>query len=280
MNPKATVDFGLTVDDYVKYRPVLPVELFERLARGFAIGLPGQQALDVGTGTGAVALALARRGCVVTGLDTSAIVLAAAATLASSEGLKVRFVQGAAEATGLPAHTFDVVTAAICWHWLDGDRAASEIRRVLVPGGQLAIIHFDWLPKPGNIVSATTELLNQHRKTMPGRQLVEGIGKAALARMYPVWSRGLGIGIHPDRMATLAAAGYENLENFSFDVDVRFDHEAWRGRVRTHGWIGASQLPAGVERFDTELAALLQEKFPNQPLVVPHRVFVVIGRAP
>src|SRR5262245_36565855 len=100
-------DFGLTVEDYVKYRPAFPAELFDRLARGFGIGLSGQRVLDLGTGTGAIARELARRGCAVTGLDLSPEVLAAATNLATSEGLNVRFVQGAAEATNLPANMFD-----------------------------------------------------------------------------------------------------------------------------------------------------------------------------
>jgi hypothetical protein len=81
-------------------------------------------------------------------------------------------------------------------------------------------------------------------------------------------------------MSTLAAAGFEDLESFSFGVDVRYDHEGWRGRIRTHAWAGASQAPPKVARLDTELAALLRERFRDEPLHVPHRVFVVVGRAP
>ena len=277
---RARPDFGRTVEDYVKHRPAVPTELFDRLARGFGIGLPGQRVLDVGTGTGAVARELARRGCVVTGLDPSPELLAAAAGLAASEGLNVQFIQGAAEATDLAEKTFDVAIAALCWHWFDGERAAIEIRRVLAPGGRLAIVHFEWLSKRGNIVEATKKLLGQHRNTLPGRRLVEKVGKAALARVLPGWNRGLGTGIRPEHMTTLAAAGYENLETFSFDVEVRFDHSAWRGRVRAHGSVGALQAPADVERLDTELTALLREEFPDEPLSVPHRVFVVVGSSP
>src|SRR6185436_17180758 len=113
--PRSRPDFGQTADDYARHRAEVPAELYDRLARGFGIGRAGQRVLDVGTGTGAVARALARRGCAATGLDPSAELLATATRLAAAEGLDVRFVQGVAEATGLPAESFDVVTAAVCW---------------------------------------------------------------------------------------------------------------------------------------------------------------------
>jgi hypothetical protein len=42
----------------------------------------------------------------------------------------------------------------------------------------------------------------------------------------------------------------------------------------------AASLPPGVERFDTEHRELLLRDFPDEPLLVPHRVFAVFGRAP
>jgi SAM-dependent methyltransferase len=273
-------DFGQTVDDYVKYRAEVPAELFEKLARGFGIGHAGQRALDLGTGTGAVARALARRGCHVTGLDTSAEVLAAAARLAAAEALGVHFVQGAAEATGCAADSFDVVTAAVCWHWFDANRAAAEIRRVLVPGGRLVIVNFNWLSRPGNVVEATESLMRRHQRALPGRKIAEDLVKAAVARIRPAWMGGLGTGINAESMPTLTAAGFTELESFSFDVEVPYSHEAWRGRVRSHAWVGASQGPATVALVDAKLDALLRTRFADEPMSVPHRVFVIVARNP
>ena len=90
---------------------------------------------------------------------------------------------------------------------------------------------------------------------------------------------GEGSGVHPDRLATLARNGFERLESFSFDVQVPYTHEAWRGRLRSHAALGASRKREVVERFDAELAVLLEERHPEDPLQVMHRVFVVIGRA-
>jgi hypothetical protein len=75
-------------------------------------------------------------------------------------------------------------------------------------------------------------------------------------------------------------AGFSRLETFSFDLDVPYSHEAWRGRIRASAGVGASLSPDGVAAFDGELQALLAEKFPQEPLAVLHRVFAAIGKAP
>jgi ubiquinone/menaquinone biosynthesis C-methylase UbiE len=271
-------DFGRTADDYATYRAEVPAELFDRLARGYGVGLAGQRVLDLGTGTGAVARALARRGCEVTGLDPSPELLVAAARLADEEGLAVRFVRGVAEAIEFPKDSFDIVTAAVCWHWFDGERAASEIRRVLAPGGRLVIVHFNWLSRPGNVVEATEALMRRELRIVPGMQTLKRLVKGAVARIRPAWVRGLGTGIHPESMSTLTAAGFANLESFSFDVDVPYDHQAWRGRVRSHAYLGASRSPSSVARFDTRLAALLWSKFAHEPMSIPHRIFAIVAR--
>jgi hypothetical protein len=70
----------------------------------------------------------------------------------------------------------------------------------------------------------------------------------------------------------LAIAGFTEIETASFDIAVSYTHEAWRGRVRAHGGIGGSLGVDEVQVFDDALARLLAEKFPAQPLRVPHRV--------
>ncbi|MHC4092220.1 MAG: class I SAM-dependent methyltransferase, partial [Planctomycetota bacterium] len=66
----------------------------------------------------------------------------------------------------------------------------------------------------------------------------------------------------------------------SFDVSVPYSHQAWRGRVRASSGVAASLSAGRVKRFDGELQGLLAERFPDDPLVVPHRVFAVVCKAP
>ncbi len=83
------LDFGLTASDYAKHRAGFPDSLFERL-RAFGIGIAGQDVVDLGTGTGALARGFARRGCRVTGIDPSESMLAASMmrTVSATCGLR------------------------------------------------------------------------------------------------------------------------------------------------------------------------------------------------
>lgn len=253
-----TIDFGHTASDYARHRAGFPARFFARLeAEGWAV--PGRRALDLGTGTGTVARGLARAGLRVTGLDPSAPLLAQAADLAARDGLTVEWIEGRAEATGLPAGGFELVTAGQCWHWFDRPRAAAEAARLLVPGGRLVIAHYDWLVLPGNLLEATEALIRAHN---------------------PAWQAADGTGFYPRWAADLTLAGFEEVESFSFDAPAVYSHEAWRGRIRASAGVAASLAPAQVEAFDRQLAELLAARFPADPQPVPHRVFAIGGRRP
>lgn len=91
---------------------------------------------------------------------------------------------------------------------------------------------------------------------------------------------GRGLGIHPFWLRDLGEAGYRGLETFSYDVEVPYTPEAWRGRIRASAGVGGSMTPERVEGFDEELGRLLASRFPGALLRVPHRVFAVFARAP
>jgi SAM-dependent methyltransferase len=252
------VDFGKTAADYGKYRQGFPDDFFRRIA-AYGVGRSGQRVLDLGTGTGAVARGLALRGCEVAGVDKSGALIAQALRLDADAGVKIRYVLNPAEATGLPDRAFDAVTAGQCWHWFDRDDAAREVRRVIVPGGKFVIAHFDWVPLPGNIVEAT---------------------EALITRYNPTWGFEGGTGFYPQWLKGLVVAGFRDIETFSFDQPVPYNHEAWRGRIRASAGVAASLPPEQVALFDRDLAALLQEKFPDEPLQTAHRCFTIVCTAP
>ena len=66
----------------------------EQVIAGFLDPVPGRTVLDVGTGTGRAAIALAARGAVVTGVDASAEMLAVARRRADAAKVRVTFAQG------------------------------------------------------------------------------------------------------------------------------------------------------------------------------------------
>jgi SAM-dependent methyltransferase len=101
-----------------------------------------RQALDVGCGTGAFLLPLARRlvpgGATVIGLDLAEGTLGQARALLESEGLPVECIIGDVEALPFDGGSFDLVLANyMLYHVPDLDRAIAQLRRVLRPGGTL-----------------------------------------------------------------------------------------------------------------------------------------------
>ena len=101
----------------------------------------GERALDVATGTGFTAFAVAERGASVVAADLTRGMLEEARRLAAERGLAgVRFVEAAAEALPFPSRTFELVTCRIAPHHFASIPAfLSEVRRILRPGGRLAL---------------------------------------------------------------------------------------------------------------------------------------------
>ena len=254
----APVNFGQTASDYGKWRAGFPPHFFKRLfAEGWV--MPEDAVLDLGTGTGTIARGLALRGCRVTGLDSEQHLLTEAARLDREAATGVTYVQGRAEATGLPEASFDLVTAGQCWHWFDRAATVAEVARVLAPGGRLVIAHFDWLPMRGNVVAMTERLVERYN---------------------PDWHLGYTSGIYPPWLTDVAEGGFDSLETFSFDVQVAYTHEAWRGRIRASAGIGASLSAESVALFDAHLEEELKRHWQAEPLVVPHRVWALKAEKP
>jgi hypothetical protein len=86
--------------------------------------------------------------------------------------------------------------------------------------------------------------------------------------------------VYPAWLRDVALAGFTGIETFSFDVDVPYTHEGWRGRIRACAGVAASLPAEEVAKFDGALRRLLQEGFPEEPLHTPHRVFAVVCRSP
>lgn len=109
-----------------------------------ALGLsPGHRLLDLGCGSGAFGCWIAREtGCDVVGVDFSSVAVGHARSSAPGFGLlaeRAEFVVGDLTATGLPDESVDAVMVIDSIQFASGPAVAAECRRVLRPGGRIAI---------------------------------------------------------------------------------------------------------------------------------------------
>ena len=132
--------------------------LLRHLPRRFGRGL------DIGCGLGFFAARLAERADRVDALDADADALAAAAALHASSG--VAFQRGPFLETSLPSDAYDVVTCIAALHHMDLEPALVEMKRVLGPGGQLAVLGLyretAWADYAVSLVALPANLLRTH----------------------------------------------------------------------------------------------------------------------
>lgn len=116
-------------------------EFYERLTVP-----PGSRLLDVGCGSGQLALMAAKDGLDVTGVDIASNLIERARARAQAEGLRVRFEEADAEALPFEDASFDVVVSLIAAMFAPRpDFVAKELLRVCTPGGTIAMAN--WTPQ-------------------------------------------------------------------------------------------------------------------------------------
>lgn len=129
MSLDPTARFSNTVRDYARYRPDYPDD-FVRWAARLAGWSPGATLVDVGCGTGLSTRRFAAHGFDMIGVEPNAPMRAAAE---ADRG--ARYVDGRADATGLPAASVAGAIACQAFHWFDIPAACAELRRIVRPGG-------------------------------------------------------------------------------------------------------------------------------------------------
>ena len=123
--------FSRQASDYAAYRPWYPAELYAHLA---AVSPQHERAWDCATGNGQAARGLAEYFAHVVATDASVSQLRN-----RHEHARIDYCASLAEAVPLAAGSCDVVTVAQAVHWFDFERFYAEVRRVLKPGGVIAL---------------------------------------------------------------------------------------------------------------------------------------------
>ena len=129
-------------------------EFFQRLGVK-----PGTRLLDVGCGSGQLALIAARTGAQVSGCDIAVNWIEKARARAAAEGLEISFIEGDAEALPYEDAQFDVVASLIGAMFAPRpDLVAAELIRVCKPGGMIAMANWT----PGGFIGQMFKTISKH----------------------------------------------------------------------------------------------------------------------
>ena len=148
--------------DYATFAEPMQIGAMEFLQR---LNLQaGTRMLDVGCGSGQIAIPAARAGIHVTGLDIAPNQLEAARGRATAEGLTVQFDEGDAEMLPYADESFDVVVSLIGAMFAPRpERVASELTRVCRKGGR--VVMANWTPE--GFIGQMFKIIGKHVPPSP-----------------------------------------------------------------------------------------------------------------
>lgn len=135
---KTAERFSNRVENYVKYRPGYPPEMmhFFRERLGLA---PDSVVADIGSGTGLSSKPFLENGNRVFGVEPNSAMREAADEFLSGFP-EFKGVDGTSAETGLETGSCDLVIAAQAFHWFEPESTRNEFKRILNPGGYVALI--------------------------------------------------------------------------------------------------------------------------------------------
>ncbi len=217
--------FGADAGRYDRARPTYPADLIGRIIAAS----PGRDFLDAGCGTGISSRLFQAAGCRVLGVDPDPRM----AEQARQGGTEAEVAK--LEDWDPAGRSFDAVTAAQAWHWVDPAAGAAKAAAVLRPGGRLAVF---W-----NVFEPPAEL----------REAFAGVYRQALpgSPAGGFWSRPA-LDLYRELMGARAADGMREAGAFGEPEEWLshwrrpYTRDEWLDLVPTTGGFG--RMPASVQR--------------------------------
>lgn len=231
--------FSNRVANYTKYRPGYPPEvlgLFEN-----EMGMTKDSVIaDIGSGTGLLTKPFAENGNPVYGVEPNAAMREAA-----EEYLKAfpNFIShdGTAENTNLEDDSIDFVTAAQAFHWFDPDKTRTEFRRILGPGGYIALM---WNERQLD----TTEFLREY--------------EALLLKFARDYEKVRHENIYDWKLEAFFDGDYKSA---TFPNEQIFDFAGLRGRLLSASYMPSEDDPSFAV-LETELRSLFDKHSENDKI--------------
>jgi SAM-dependent methyltransferase len=248
--PSPQQRFSNRVENYIRYRPGYPTELIALLERDAKLS-PESTIADIGSGTGIFSELLLKAGYRVNGVEPNQAMREAAEDLLASHP-RFRSVNGSAQATTLEDKSMDLIVSAQAYHWFNTPEARAEFRRILKPGGKVALI---WNER--------------HLDTTPFLRGYESLLRRFATDYAEVRHENIG----PESLKLLFPDGYTT---HAFPHSQRFDFEGLKGRLLSCSYAPAPGHP-GHEPMLDELRRLFDASQQGGKVAIDYDARVHIG---
>ena len=239
--------FSTQAELYARYRPAYPPELYDFI---LSFVLREDAALDCATGNGQVAQALASRVPRVYAVDISNSQLSHAV-----EADNIVYCVSRAEQTPFNDSSFDLITVAQAYHWLDGQQFCREAKRVSRPGGIVALWVYD-LAYSGSPVDAIVHHWNF--------DILSSYWEEERKHVYT----------HYENLPF----EFERISAPEFQIEVDWTSEELIGHLRTWSALQKMQRQVGDGAFRTVIQEIEKAWGPERTKRFVFPVFLRLGR--
>ena len=233
----STQKFSGRAEAYKNARPSYAPALLTWLIEKYALG-PGKIVADMGSGTGIFTQALLSTGATVYGVEPNPEMRAIAEDQFRALPNFIP-VPRPAEATSLPEHAFDLITAAQAFHWFDPQRFNNEASRLLKPKGE-AVLIWNMKDESTPLVQAYSAILHQYCPAFKGfgGGIKERLGEVEAFFASPPETHSFDNPLGDDRARFLTGVasssyalkpGEPNYQAFQLALNALFDHYANNG---------------------------------------------------
>jgi len=257
--PNAPRRFQSTVDFYERYRLTYPDRLIARVA-GLSGLKPGDPVLDLGAGTGMLAVGFAKLGMTVTAMDPEPEMLAVCKDTARTAGVSVSLRQGSSYDLEPGMGPFRLVTMGRSFHWMDRTATIAMLERIVTPDGGLALFH-DAHPPVAE---------NAWFKVM--RQVQDRFGRGDEPHIKERH------GGHHRYEPYLFASQFTRLDGLSVTIRQALTIEELVGRAFSMSTSSPEKLGERADAFAAELSAALRELSPDGTFVEVAELVALLAR--